>query len=63
MYIIFTAIIIGVSIVAAALIIENRLTNIDKTLDMIDFRLVNVSYNSNSIVGMIGEFLKNGKSI
>lgn len=63
MYIIIAAIIIATAIIVAAFIIEDRLSHIDKTLDYIDFRLVNMSYNSNSIVGILGEINKNGKSI
>ena len=63
MYIIIAAIIIATAIIAAAFIIKNELIKINKTLDYIDFRLVNISYNSNSVVGILGEFCKNGKSI
>jgi len=63
MYIIIAAIIIAIAIIIAAFIIENRLIETNKILDMIDFRIVNISYNSNNIVGMLGEFCKKYNNI
>ena len=63
MYIIIAAVIIAIAIIIAAFIIESELIKINKILDYIDFRLINMSYNSNSIVGILGEINKNGKSI
>ena len=61
MYIIIASFIISIAIFVAAIIIDNRLTETNKILDMIDYRLVNISYNSNSVIGILGELNKKWK--
>lgn len=63
MYIIIGSLIISAAILIAAVIIETELIKIDKTLDQLDYRIVNISYNSNSIVGILGEFCKKYNNI